>query len=44
MQRAAPREEKIKKEEEVKPDENFIFPGAVKRKWYYYFFGFSALV
>ncbi|XP_031254975.1 uncharacterized protein LOC116112991 [Pistacia vera] len=32
MQRVTHREEKIKKEEEVKPDGNFIFPGTVKRK------------
>ncbi|KAK0603853.1 hypothetical protein LWI29_009389 [Acer saccharum] len=32
MQRAAPKEEKIEKEEEVKPAGNFVSPGAVKRK------------
>lgn len=34
MQRANQKEEKSKKEEEVKPEDNFFSPNTVKRKWY----------
>lgn len=34
MQRAAPKVEKPEKQEEVKPDGNFVGAGTIKRKWY----------
>ena len=34
MQRANQKEEKSKKEEEVKPDDTFFSPNTIKRKWY----------
>lgn len=34
MQRAAQREEQPRKEEEVKPDENFFPSSTIIRKWY----------
>lgn len=50
MQRAAHREEKAKKEEEVKSERNFTSPDTIKRKWQaflfinmYYLFQYSAL-
>lgn len=37
MQRAALREEKTKKEDEVKSDGNFPTTSSITRKWYFFF-------